>query len=146
MLKLASSSLSGQDRLALRNKKLKNFSIVGYEVKFLSRPTLVTRSQSGEPATASSCSLSSQPGSSGFRQILGKVVFILETSITLLIILSLRDISRLTDCNSEDQVVDQFSSCLSRIALLQLFYSRRLHFTCFPRPRSQRYVLEFPTC
>ena len=65
MLRLASSSLSGQDRLALRNKKLKNFSEVGYEAKFLSRPTLVTRSQSGEPATASSCSLSSQPGSSG---------------------------------------------------------------------------------
>ena len=56
-----------------------------------------------------------------FRQILGKVVFILQTSITLLIILSVRDISRLTDCNSEDQVVDQFSSCLSKIALLQLF-------------------------
>ena len=65
MLKLASSSLSGQDRLALRNKKLKNFLIVGYEVKIFSRPTLVTRSQSGEPAMASSCSLSSQPGSSG---------------------------------------------------------------------------------
>ena len=58
-----------------------------------------------------------------FRQIIGKVVFILlETEITLLTILSVRDISRLTDCNSEDQVVDQFSSCLSRITLLQLFY------------------------
>ena len=75
MLKLASSSLSGQDRLALRYKKLKNFLIVGYEVKIFSRPTLVTRSQSGEPATASSCSLSSQPGSTVFRQKLGKVVF-----------------------------------------------------------------------
>ena len=56
-----------------------------------------------------------------FRQILGKVVFIPQTSITLLTFLSVRDISRLTDCNSEDQVVDQFSSCLSKIALLQLF-------------------------
>ena len=57
-----------------------------------------------------------------FRQILGKVVFIPQTSITLLTFLSVRDISRLTDCNSEDQVVDQFSSCLSKIALLQLFF------------------------
>ena len=83
-----------------------------------------------------------------FRQILGKVVFILQTSITLLIILSVRDISRLTDCNSEDQVVDQFLSCLSRIALLQLFsfQASPLHMlppapqskVCFSVPRMLR--------
>ena len=117
MLKLASSFLSGQDRLALRNKKLKNFSIVGYEVKFLSRPTLVTPSQSGEPATASSCSLSSQPGSSGVMCFDKYLVKWFSYCIILLTILSVRDISRLTDCNSEDQVVDQFSPFLSRIAL-----------------------------
>ena len=70
------------------------------------------------------------------RQILGKVVFILETIITLLTILSVRDISRLTDCNSEDQVLDQFLYlvCVQNRTFTTLFFPGVSTSHASPRP------------